>query len=134
MRIVLANGCFDIFTAGHAEHLREAKSMGDFLIVSLTTDEFVNKGPGRPVNHWALRAKVLDACRFVDRVYPTANAMSAIRMHKPHIFCKGIDYAGGDRFTEAVHTACAEVGAEIRYTTSPKMSATEIIRRSMEVA
>ena len=108
--------------------------MGNRLIVALTEDAFVNKGPGRPVNCWDDRAAVLDALYLVDRVFPTPNAMHAIRMHRPHIFCKGIDYAGGDRFTEAVHEACAEVGAEIRYTNSAKMSATDIIRRSMEIA
>ncbi len=134
MRIVLCNGVFDILHRGHVEHLREAVGMGDRLIVALTNDQFVLKGPGRPVNTWADRAAVLDACRFVDRVYPTNNAMDAIRFVKPHIFCKGIDYAGGDRFTEDVLKACAEVGAEIRYTQAPKRSATEIIRRTMEIA
>lgn len=134
MRIVLCNGVFDILHRGHVEHLREAAGMGDKLIVSLTNDQFVNKGSGRPVNTWADRAAVLDACRFVNRVYPTNNASDAIRFVKPNIFCKGIDYIGGDKFTEDVLTACLAVGAEIRYTASAKHSATEIIRRAMEIA
>lgn len=133
MRIVMVNGVFDILHRGHVEHLIQARCMGDRLIVALTDDLFVNKGPGRPINTWADRATVLDACRFVDRVYPTPNARHAILMHRPHIFCKGIDYARGDRFSEDVIAACLEVGAEIRYTTSPKQSATEIIKRSMEI-
>lgn len=134
MRVVLANGCFDILHRGHIEHLREAASMGDRLIVALTEDAFVNKGPMRPINPWDDRAYVLEAIRYVDRVYPTPNAMHAIRMLKPHIFCKGIDYASGDRFTEDIAAACREVGAEIRYTTTPKMSATALIKRTMEIA
>lgn len=134
MRIVLANGCFDVLHAGHVLHLREARAMGDFLIVSLTLDENVNKGPGRPVNVWADRYECLRELRCVGSVIPTASAVDAIRRVKPAIFCKGIDYAGGDRFSEGVVQACLDVHAELRFTTSPKMSATEIINRTRELA
>lgn len=133
MRIVLANGVFDILHVGHVMHLKEAATMGDKLIVSITNDKFVGKGPGRPINDWIARAKVVDSLRWVHHVLPTNNACDAIRMVRPHIFVKGIDYAGGDKFSEAILEACREVGAEIRYTSSPKMSATDIIRKSMEL-
>lgn len=131
MRVVLANGCFDILHVGHVRHLKEARTMGDSLIVSLTMDAYVMKGPGRPVNNWLDRFLVLSALECVDSVVPAKNAIQAILEVRPSIFVKGIDYAGGDRFTEDVHAACRSVGAEIRYTTSPKMSATDIIRRSL---
>lgn len=134
MRIVLVNGVFDIYHVGHVLHLQEAKAMGDFLIVSLTLDENVNKGPGRPLNTWANRAAVLRDSRCVGSVIPTASAVDAIRRVRPAIFCKGIDYAGGDRFSEGVVQACLDVSAELRFTTSPKMSATEIINRTRELA
>lgn len=123
MRVVLANGCFDVLHVGHVRHLQEARDMGEWLIVSLTLDEHVNKGPGRPINTWADRALVLRGLRCVSAVIPTANAVNAIRTVKPAIFVKGIDYAGGDRFTEDVQRACLEVGAKLHYTTTPKQSA-----------
>ncbi len=128
--IVLANGCFDVIHIGHIEHLREARAMGRFLYVSLTVDEFVNKGPGRPLYTWEDRAQVLRALRCVDAVRKTTSAVEAIRTIKPDIFVKGIDYAGMDRFTEDVVAACREVGAEIRFTRAPKQSVTEIIRQT----
>ena len=134
MRIVLANGCFDLLHRGHVEHLQEASVMGDKLIVALTTDQFVKKGPGRPINTWIDRAKVLESLRCVYMVIPTSNAMDAIRLIKPAIFVKGIDYSSGGKWTEDVIKACHDVGAELRFTHSAKQSATEIIRRVHELA
>jgi rfaE bifunctional protein nucleotidyltransferase chain/domain len=129
--IVLANGCFDIIHAGHVEHLQRARAMGDKLIVSLTLDEFVNKGPNRPINKWQDRANVLLALKCVDEVIPTQNAVSAIEQVKPDIFVKGVDYADLNSFTENVVQACAAVGATIAFTTTRKQSASEIIRKAM---
>jgi bifunctional ADP-heptose synthase (sugar kinase/adenylyltransferase) len=106
--------------------------MGDKLIVSLTNDHMVNKGPGRPVNTWIYRAALLGELRCVDEVIGTDSAVDAILHVKPDIFCKGIDYVSGDMFTEAVYDACQNVGAVICYTTAPKMSATDIIRKAMQ--
>ena len=93
---VLANGCFDLLHAGHVEHLREARAMGHWLVVALTVDEAVGKGPGRPVQTWEDRAAVLGALRFVDQIVPSTDAPSAIRKVRPRIFVKGADYAGAD--------------------------------------
>lgn len=123
MVIVLANGVFDVLHAGHVEHLRQARSMGHFLFVSLTEDEFVRKGPGRPINAWESRALVLRELRSVSSVFATPNAVEAIRRIRPNIFVKGIDYASGDRFTEDVVQACLDVKCELRYTTTPKRTA-----------
>ena len=131
--IVLCNGVFDILHTGHVDHLTEASYMGSHLIVALTNDAHVNKGPGRPINCWHDRAHVLFALRMVDDVIATDCAADAIRLIRPAIFCKGIDYVGGDRFTEDVEGACKETGTIIRYTTAPKRSATDAIRKTMEL-
>ena len=131
MKVVLANGCFDIIHYGHIMHLREARSMGTRLVVALTADEAVRKGPGRPVNSWPYRAAVLLELRCVSEVLCSKNAVDAIYNVKPDIFVKGIDYAKGDKFTENVEDACAFVGAEIRFTTTPKMSVNDLIKRTM---
>lgn len=132
--VVLANGCFDILHVGHVRHLQEARAMGGYLVVSLTKDENVNKGPGRPVNPWLDRADVLRALRPVDQVIETASALQAIYTVRPNIFVKGIDYAGGERLSEDIFAACKEVGAEIRYTTSEKRSVTETIKKALQNA
>lgn len=129
--IVLANGCFDVLHYGHLLHLREARSMGDRLIVSLTHDYAVNKGPGRPVNPWDHRAELLRELRCVDDVVGTDTAIRAILSVRPDVFVKGIDYSCGDRWTEEIHEACKQVGARLAFTKSPKMSATDIIRKTM---
>ena len=129
--IVLASGVFDILHAGHVSHLRQARDMGDKLVVAVTGDQHVNKGPGRPINDWYSRANVLRELRCVDDVVWTENSVGSILLLKPTIFVKGIDYAAGDRWTEDVEAACRKVGAKIAFTTTPKMSATEIIRKAM---
>ena len=135
MKIVLANGVFDILHYGHLLHLLEARTMGDMLIVSVTEDEHVNKGPGRPINALEQRMAILRALKCVGMVISTPCAITAILRVKPDIFVKGIDYAGGDKFSEDVARACAKVGAEIRYTQTPKMSVTEdIIAKTKEIA
>src|SRR3990167_3938894 len=118
--VVLCNGCFDIFHAGHLAHLKEARQLGDTLVVALTLDAYVNKGPGRPINLWDDRAELLRELRCVDRVIPTTSAVAAILYLRPSIFVKGVDYAGGLRFTEDVEGACKGAGAVLRYTTAPK--------------
>ena len=131
MHKVLANGCFDILHDGHLQHLREARAMGDYLVVALTEDAFVNKGPGRSINHWPERADLLRELRCVDEVITTRSACEAIRAVRPTIFVKGIDYSLGDKFTEDVAGACKEVGCELRFTSAPKQSAKEIITKAI---
>ena len=129
MITVLANGCFDILHPGHLAHLREARAMGHRLIVALTADECVNKGKDRPFHKWVDRAALLRELRCVDAVIPTVSSVAAIRLVRPTIFVKGIDYVKGDRFTEDIAGACAEVGADLRFTRAPKQSIAETLRR-----
>ena len=93
--IVHCHGVFDLLHRGHVEHLEEAKAHGDILIVSVTSDEYVNKGPGRPVFQAEVRATMLAALEVVDFVvislYPTA--VPSIDLIKPDYFVKGPDYS-----------------------------------------
>ena len=47
-KIVLCHGVFDLLHVGHINYFKSAKKLGDILVVSITNDKFVNKGPGRP--------------------------------------------------------------------------------------
>src|SRR5262245_18927982 len=72
-RVVLAHGVFDILHVGHKRHLDIGKRHGDVLIVTLTTDKHVNKGPDRPVFPEKLRAEMVAALESVDYVAISPN-------------------------------------------------------------
>lgn len=93
-RLVQCHGCFDIVHPGHIRHLRQAKALGDVLLVSITGDSGVSKGVGRPLIPQELRADNLAALDFVDFVYvehrPTAVEM--LSKVQPDIYIKGKEY------------------------------------------
>lgn len=95
-RIVLTGGCFDILHVGHVSYLRQARQLGDVLVVGLNSDSSVRslKGPSRPVNQAWARAAVLASLSCVDRVVvfdePTPHRL--IATVRPHVYAKGGDY------------------------------------------
>ena len=93
-KIVLCHGVFDLLHIGHIKHFREAKNFGDILVVSLTPDIYVNKGPGRPAFNEKLRLQAVAALDMVNYVVlnSTPTAVNIIKKIKPNIYCKGPDY------------------------------------------
>ena len=93
-KIVLCHGVFDLVHIGHINYFKEAKKLGDILIVSVTNDKFVNKGPGRPSFTLSQRLDFLEQLQIIDFIivsnYPTAT--NVIKKVKPNIYCKGLDY------------------------------------------
>ena len=85
---------FDVFHIGHLRHLKKAKEFGDYLIVSITPDKYVNKGPDRPIFSETYRAEMIKNLEFVDEViinkYPTS--VELINNIKPDVYVKGKDY------------------------------------------
>ena len=67
-KIILCHGVFDLLHVGHIKHLEKAKKLGDKLVVTITADRFVNKGPGRPVFNQSLRSEAIAAIESVDYV------------------------------------------------------------------
>lgn len=127
MIVVMANGCFDLFHSGHVAHLREARALGDVLIVTLTRDEAVKKSKGLPpINNWEDRASVLRELRCVDQVLPSSTLAEAVLTVRPDILAKGIDYEDW-QFSDAALKACEEAHTWIVITRSPKKSAIAII-------
>ena len=124
--IVLANGCFDMLHYGHLLHLEQAKAMGDELWVSITDDRHVLKGAGRPIYPEDHRLAMVRALRMVDKAFLVSSLIEAIDFAKPAILCKGTDYRQG--LHEVHENYCKKRGIQICYTTTPKMSATEMIR------
>ena len=68
--IVWVNGCFDVLHRGHIEMLKHAKSLGDFLVVGIDSDERIRsaKGATRPFNTLNDRKFILEALSCVDFV------------------------------------------------------------------
>jgi len=98
-KIVLCHGVFDLLHIGHIKHFQEAKSYGDVLVVTLTPDKFVNKGPARPVFNDKLRLEAIAALNVVDFVSlnTSPTAVTSIKKIKPNIYCKGPDYQDHNR-------------------------------------
>src|SRR6478609_3251388 len=92
--VVHCHGCFDIVHPGHIHHLQYARSLGDLLIVSVSSDSNVNKGVARPLIPDDLRAASLAALECVDAVYlnPQPTAVELIEQLKPDIYVKGREY------------------------------------------
>jgi len=125
VKIVLADGCFDILHAGHVMYLKAAAELGDYLVVGVTRDAHVNKGPGRPVNNQKDRLLVVESVRFVDQAFLCNDSLDALEDWKPDIFVKGQDYKG--RIQEKHENYCRMNGIEIMFTDTPIYSATKII-------
>jgi D-beta-D-heptose 7-phosphate kinase/D-beta-D-heptose 1-phosphate adenosyltransferase len=92
-RIVFTNGCFDIIHVGHVRYLREARKLGDILVVGLNSDRSVSSlKTGRPVNPEAQRAEVLAALEMVDYVvvFDEETPYELIKLLKPDVLVKGI--------------------------------------------
>ncbi len=99
-KVVHCHGVFDLLHIGHLRHLQAARALGDLLVVTVTPDRFVNKGPGRPAFPEALRAEALAMLECVDIVainrWPSA--VETIQLLKPDVYAKGSEYreAGKD--------------------------------------
>jgi rfaE bifunctional protein nucleotidyltransferase chain/domain len=95
-RTVFTNGCFDILHRGHLHLLREAKALGDLLIVAVNSDRSIKqiKGPTRPVNSQTGRAELIAALEMVDYVilFDEVDPCRLLAALKPDILVKGGDY------------------------------------------
>jgi D-glycero-beta-D-manno-heptose 1-phosphate adenylyltransferase len=99
--VVWTNGCFDLLHAGHVRSLRDAKALGDVLIVGINSDASVrgNKGALRPIVPQEDRAEVIAALEMVDYVtiFDEPTPVEALQKLRPDIHCKGAEYADGSR-------------------------------------
>lgn len=97
--VVFTNGCFDIIHVGHARYLKEAKALGDILVIGLNSDKSVSKiKPGRPVNPQEQRAEILASLEMVDYValFDEDTPYELIKLLKPDILVKGGDWKKED--------------------------------------
>ncbi len=92
--IGMCHGVFDVLHIGHIKHFEHAKKISDILVVSVTADDFVNKGPNRPAFNQNLRMQAVAALKDVDFVC-LSNSKTAIKnlnILKPNYYIKGKEY------------------------------------------
>ena len=137
--IVHCHGVFDLLHIGHIRHFQKAKELGDILVVTITPDKFVNKGPGRPAFNEQMRAEAIAALDCVDFVsinrWPLAE--EAIRLIQPRFYVKGSDYKdANDDHTGGIiieEEAVKSVGGELAFTDDITFSSSNLINRHLPV-
>lgn len=135
--IALCHGVFDLVHPGHIIHLEQAKEMADVLVVSITSAQYVRKGPGRPYFDNEMRMKFLAALECVDYVmlsegYTVDDIIESV---EPDLYIKGEEYAKAeDDITGKIGEEQALVekhGGKIQYTTGQTYSSTKLINTAM---
>ena len=128
----LCHGGFDLLHPGHIKHFESAKKLCDVLVVSVTSDKFVEKrkGAGRPIFPEKLRAYSVACIEFVDFVVVSDFnlGIDTIKALKPSYYIKGPDYTNkSDSEIDAEIRAIKSVGGDIKYTNDHKLSTTDLI-------
>jgi len=138
-KVVLCHGVFDLLHLGHVRYFEEARKMGDVLVVTLTADAYVNRGPHRPAFTETLRAEMIAALACVDYVAinPQPTAVELIRKLKPHFYVKGPDYKDkSNDLTGKINDeedAVRSVGGQIAFTSGGTFSSSHLINRHVSV-
>jgi rfaE bifunctional protein nucleotidyltransferase chain/domain len=135
-KIVLANGCFDILHVGHLRYLKDARSLGDVLVVAVNSDESMRliKDPGRPILPQDERVELVSALRCVDYVvvFDEPDVTRVLDVLRPAVHAKGTDYT---EETVPERDAVMRYGGAVRIAGDPKNHSThDIIERILEKA
>lgn len=133
-KLVLCHGVFDFLHWGHLMHLQEARAMGTILVVTITADNYVSKGHGRPIFTEYQRAQMLRALAIVDEVdiVYDKSAIPAIMKYRPDLYVKGSDYnnAKGREKLEAEEKAVKSYGGRLVFTENISgFSTTTLLRK-----
>ena len=134
-KVIHCHGVFDILHIGHFKHFQAAKKNGDILIVTITSDEFINKGPNRPYFNTQLRAEALSAIETIDyiSINNSSNAIKLIKKLKPDIYFKGIEYkkhkADVTGMIKKEKLAIMSVGGKILYSDEQTFSSSTLINK-----
>ena len=135
-KIVLCHGVFDLVHLGHLEHFKTAKRFGDYLVVSLTKDKFIQKGPGRPLFNEQQRMEYLRHIKVIDQVVisKTESSIDTINLIKPNFYVKGPDYKDSykDKTKKIIleKKAVEKVGGKLKFTNDITFSSSNILNTS----
>ena len=134
-KIVLCHGTFDLLHVGHLHHFKEAKNHGDILIVTLTADQFIFKGPDRPAFNQDYRSEMIAALDLVDAVavIDEKSAIPALNAVRPDFYVKGPDYidetADITGKIKAERELCESFGGQLAFTTTPTFSSSALLNK-----
>lgn len=136
-RVVLCHGVFDLLHIGHIRYFRQAREHGDVLVVTLTPDAHVDKGPFRPAFSERLRLEAVASLDVVDYValnqWPTAEEL--LRRLRPDVYVKGREFEGpgqdptGKMALEAA--VAAELGVELAFAGDIVFSSSKLINEHL---
>jgi rfaE bifunctional protein kinase chain/domain/rfaE bifunctional protein nucleotidyltransferase chain/domain len=138
-KVVHCHGIFDIVHPGHIRHLASAKKEGDILVVTVTADKYVKRGPGRPIFNENLRAETLASLAKVDFVGIDYNptAINIIKAIKPDVYVKGPDYIDKSKDVTGMITeeeeAVVSVGGKLVFTQDITFSSSKLINEHLQV-
>jgi rfaE bifunctional protein nucleotidyltransferase chain/domain len=132
--VVQCHGCFDLMHPGHIKYFEASKKMGDTLVVTITPDKYVDKGPGRPVFEQLIRAESIAALECVDfvSINKWETAEETLRLLRPTYYVKGQEFKKGEDKTGKLQRelfVLKEIEAEIRFTHEIVFSSTELLNR-----
>lgn len=134
-RIVLCHGVFDLLHIGHIRHFQLAKKHGDLLVVTITPDRYVNKGPNRPCFTEQLRAEAIASLDCVDYVVINAwpTAIETIKKIRPNVYVKGSEYQDArNDITAKIEdevNATVSVGGTVAFTDDITFSSSTLINQ-----
>jgi rfaE bifunctional protein nucleotidyltransferase chain/domain len=138
-KIVLAHGTFDLLHVGHIKHLKQAKKFGDYLIVSITSSKFVNKGAGRPIFNDHQRLTAINSLKFVDYALISfeKTAIHSLRLVKPDYYVKGFEYKNSENdLTNNIskeEKVVNEFGGKLVFTNEEVFSSTNLINNNSNI-
>lgn len=138
-KVVQCHGVFDLVHLGHIRHFNTAKKEGDVLVVTITRDRHVKRGPGRPIFSENLRAETLASLAVTDYVciVDSPTAVECIKILKPNIYAKGQDYrqkkndVTGKIYEE--EEAVNLIGGSMVFTDDVAFSSTQLINDYLDV-
>ncbi|MCH7602128.1 MAG: bifunctional heptose 7-phosphate kinase/heptose 1-phosphate adenyltransferase [Planctomycetes bacterium] len=135
-RIIFTNGCFDVIHAGHVAYLREAKQLGDVLVVAINCDEQVRqqKGEGRPIYDETERLEILSEFACIDYliVFDEPTVGELLEETMPDVYVKGGDYQIQEINERKL---CKKRGIEIKILAQrPGLGSTDVIERLVKTA
>jgi rfaE bifunctional protein nucleotidyltransferase chain/domain len=130
--IVHCHGCFDLLHVGHIKYFQAARKMGDILVVTVTPDRFVDKGPNRPAFCETLRVDAIAALECISYVslnlWPTAE--ETLRQLGPTVYVKGQEFQNLEDPTGKIqkeYEVVREIGARIQFTQEIVFSSTKLL-------
>jgi rfaE bifunctional protein nucleotidyltransferase chain/domain len=136
--VVQCHGVFDLVHPGHLRHFQSAKREGDVLVVTVTADKYVKRGPGRPLFNEQLRAEALAALEIIDLVgvvrKPTV--VECLHLLQPNVYAKGPDYRNAKQDVTGKITdekqAVEEHGGRLHVTDDITFSSTRLINQALD--